>query len=193
MQQSLQARFHKVLEVREGLNQADQVVYDQRVLQLMDQARAIGEAAAANKMPLLPDPVARFTTKKIPTANDQVRSEMKVKARAARQQEKDEQARMLAAAESQGGTTITVNIGGRNRGLIHRQKVTIDIDSSSTSSEDDLTYIPDSPPPVQLLSITPARLEGEPGRGKRSKGRNLDYTKLAAGDSQAYKKVRGQQ
>jgi len=114
---------------------------------------------------------------------------MRTKARAALQQDRDTRARALAAAESQGGTTITVDI----EGLPHRPKAVIedqvhDIDSS----EDDLLIqIPDTPPPAPPASTAPATFAGEQGKGKRARGRTLDYAKLDAGNSQEYKKARG--
>ena len=194
LQQPLQAGFHEVLEVRDRLKQPDQVIFDQQLQQLSGLVRAAGEAAVNRLPPLLPDLGARFV-KAVPTVNERLQSEMRAQARAALQQDRDAKARALAAAESQGGTTITVDIEGQ--GLPQRPKDISpiydidDLNCSNDSSGDDLICIPDSPPPAPPASTAPTRSAGEQGRGKRARGRTLDYIKLDAGNSQEYKKARG--
>ncbi|KAJ9654628.1 hypothetical protein H2198_006374 [Neophaeococcomyces mojaviensis] len=193
-QQPIQAQFNQVLNVKERLNQAEQEQYDQQVLHLLTQAREISEHREATLTPFLPNAIQRYFTKPIPTVNKRLRGEIKAKAKATILEEKDAKARALAAAESQGGTTITIN----REALPHRLRADITgpvHDSSSSSSESELEHIDDKPlrdlPPLDDIppSTAPPRLE-EGSRVKRARAVTINYTKLDAGDSQEYKKAK---
>jgi hypothetical protein len=121
---------------------------------------------------------------------------MREKAKAAVQEEKDARARALAAAESQGGTTITIN----PEILPHRSKTVISMpicDISSSESESESERIEATPPrDLPLLhelpsSTAPPRLErSDQSRAKRARTVTINYAKLDAGDSQEYKKAK---